>query len=335
MTVADTLVDPTRIERELAQLWRNQHEGEPRMTRAALWNVVAYAQTHAERTLAEDVLPGVSVAVPQRTILVSEEEGEQLSSWISANCHLVGEGKQVCSEEITITAGASRREDIGPLVSALLLPNMPVAVWWLGDLPHENEAYVEALLDDADRLIVDSSHFESAQDFVLLDRIAHSTRTAAADLNWVRLEEWRTATAAMFDPAPMRERLHAIRAVRITAGGDGRFGATAEGLLYAGWLIAQLGIDLDVDLARGKSERGIESIEIRFDDDSSAVVNRDAGRNVVVGSADATAAPLDCVVRLETRELSGLIARQLHKPEADPIYAKALHAATELARRAS
>ncbi|HET7436590.1 MAG TPA: glucose-6-phosphate dehydrogenase assembly protein OpcA [Thermoanaerobaculia bacterium] len=332
-SIADARVDPAKIERELAALWRSEHEGAPRLTRAALWNVVAYAQHPHEHQLAEQVMPDVSVTVPQRTIIVAEQEGETLDSWISANCHLVGAERQICSEEITISAGKSRRGHIAPLVASLLLPNMPVAVWWLGDLPDENEKHADEMLDDADRLIVDSSQFDSVTDLVRLRKITKSTRTAAADLNWVRLEEWRTATAALFDPPAMRERLQNIRAVRITAGGDGSFGAQAESLLYCGWLMAQLKSELEIDIARGDEERHMQSIEIRFEDGSTAAVNRDSGRNVVVGTGDANAEPLDCVVRLQTRELAGLIARQLRKPENDRVYEKALHAATELAGR--
>src|SRR6185436_16220950 len=97
-------------------------------------------------------------SVPQRTIVIrANPAGDpEMSSWISANCHLLGAGKQVCSEEIAIVAGGERIHRVPPLVNALLIPDMPVAFWWIGDLPIEHEFYVEALLEPADRLIVDS-----------------------------------------------------------------------------------------------------------------------------------------------------------------------------------
>src|SRR5437879_4714272 len=96
----------------------------------------------------------------------------EISSWISANCHLVGGGKQVCSEEIAIVAGGDRVHRVPPLVNALLIPDMPVAVWWLGDLPNEHEDYVLTLLEPADRLIVDSVHCDSPADLTLGTRVA-------------------------------------------------------------------------------------------------------------------------------------------------------------------
>jgi glucose-6-phosphate dehydrogenase assembly protein OpcA len=140
--------------------------------------------------------------VPQRTIVIqADPRGDDgMSSWISANCHLIGGGRQVCSEEVSIAASGDRVDHVPPLVSALLLPDMPVAVWWIGDLPRELR-YAELLLDPADRLIFDSAHFDGREDLDFVARIAENTTTAPADLNWARIEEWRAATAGLFDPA--------------------------------------------------------------------------------------------------------------------------------------
>src|SRR5438445_13666145 len=130
---ADVRVDVTAIEKHLAELWRSSKEvSDDALTRAALWNVVAHtgdSQSHAQ---ASEVLGRASAAVPQRTIIVRANPSAppEISSWISANCHLVGGGKQVCSEEIAIVAGGDRIHRVPPLVNALLIPDMPVAVWW-------------------------------------------------------------------------------------------------------------------------------------------------------------------------------------------------------------
>ena len=57
----------------------------------------------------------VSASVPQRTIVIrADQRGpSELSAWISANCHLVGGEKQVCSEEISIVAGAELEHRLG------------------------------------------------------------------------------------------------------------------------------------------------------------------------------------------------------------------------------
>src|SRR5260370_41685942 len=115
----------------------------------------------------------------------------ELASWISANWHPVGGGKQVCSEEISIVAGGDRVRRVPPLVNALLIPDMPVAVWWLGDLPNEHEAYVDALLEPADRLIVDSVYFAHPAHPALVARVASKTTKTPSHLERGRLDEWR------------------------------------------------------------------------------------------------------------------------------------------------
>ncbi|HEX7151705.1 MAG TPA: glucose-6-phosphate dehydrogenase assembly protein OpcA [Thermoanaerobaculia bacterium] len=339
-------VDYSSIEKSLADLWRNEpREGEKPVTRAALWNVVAHTWEKEHHTLATETLGRASESVPQRSIIIhSSPDGEDdISSWISANCHLVRKEKQVCSEEIAIIASGERIHHVPPLVSALLIPDMPVAVWWLGDLPGEHGEYVQALLAPADRLIVDSSHFDHPSDLALVARIAEKTTTSPADLNWVRLEEWRAATASLFEPPRMRERMRAIRSLHISGPG-GSFGKTAQRLLYAGWISAQLGHDVDLD---GRIERGeidfrlvsdehaksMQSVEIRFSDDSVATIHRDRERGVLITSVDGTHSTFECVTRVLSHGRGDLIVRQLKRPESDRVLLKTLPLAARLARR--
>ncbi len=333
----DKRVDVTTIERQLAELWRaEKHDGERAVTRAALWNVVAHTWNAAEHARATEVLARASAKVPQRTIVVRADPrgSDDIASWISANCHLIGGGRQVCSEEVVIVAAGERVQHIPPLVSALLLPDMPVAVWWLGDLPDDQRSYVETLLDPADRLIVDSAHFNGVADLDLVSRIAEQTTTAPADLNWARIEEWRAATAALFDPPPMRERLRAIRGVKVISGGDAKsgssFGAGAEALLYVAWLTSQSGTEIAFEFAQRGHEAGICEIEIQFAD-TTATIRQERERGVVVASADGIETSIDCITRSLARETEELIVRLLKRPEADRVYLKTLKIARRLA----
>lgn len=331
----DLHVDATSIEKSLAELWRTEkQDDESPLTRAALWNVIAHTWTSDEHAKATETLSRASAAVPQRSIVIrAEPEGlAGIASWISANCHLVGGDRQVCSEEINITASGEHVDHIPPLVSSLLLPDMPVAVWWIGDLPSEHHRYVETLLEPADRLIVDSAHFESAADLELVCRIGEGTTTAPADLGWVRLEEWRTATAALFDPPAMRERLRRIRLLRIRNGAGEAFGNISDALLYVSWMSAQLDQEIAYELVQGGERRGIETIEIVFDD-SSAHLTRDRERGVIVGSAEPEEGAVDCIARVLERKTADLIVRQLKRPESDRVYLKALRVARRLANR--
>ena len=351
---ADVHVDPTAIEKNLAELWRNSKEvADDALTRAALWNVVAHTSSTEYHTQASEVLGRASATVPQRTIIVRADPSAkpEISSWISANCHLVGGGKQVCSEEIAIVAGGDRIHRVPPLVNALLIPDMPVAVWWLGDLPNEHEDYVLTLLDPADRLIVDSVHFDSPADLMLVNRVTEKTTTTPADLNWVRLEEWRQATASIFDPPQMRSRLETIRRVRVIAGTSGSdfFGEAIEALLYAAWISAQVGHHVDAQgkvegplgtieyaIERRKQESGIGGItlaEIAFEDGSCASITRDRDRGILVSNVDGNVSVPESVTRATSQRIDELIVRQLKRAKGDQILLKVLPVAARLAKR--
>ncbi|HEY8848376.1 MAG TPA: glucose-6-phosphate dehydrogenase assembly protein OpcA [Thermoanaerobaculia bacterium] len=350
----DTRVDPTAIEKSLAQWWRaNKDDGEHAVTRAALWNVVAHTSSSEHQAQASETLAKASAAVPQRTIIIRSDPAAQpeISSWISANCHDAGGGKQVCSEEISIIAGGDRIHRLPPLVNALLIPDMPVAFWWLGDLPNEHEGYVETLLAAADRLIVDSVHFDSPADLVLLSRVAEKTTTAPADLNWMRLEEWRAATASIFDPPHMRSRLESIRRVRVISGTTDEtfFGQMIEALLYASWISAQVGHQVDVaGNVKGpvgaidyKFERrkqtsdvgGSAFAEIGFEDGSVASIARDRDRGVLTANVDGTQTVAESVTRARSQSIDQLIVRQLKRTDRDQVLVKTLPIASRLARR--
>lgn len=354
LPVEEVKVDYSSIEKSLAELWRGEKgEGEHAVTRAALWNVVAHTARRDHQTHASEVLGRASASVPQRTIVIRAEPNAdpEITSWISANCHLLGGEKQVCSEEVTIVAGGDRVERVPPLVNALLIPDMPVAVWWVGDLPNENASYVDSLLEPADRLIVDSSAFDSPADMELVSRVARHTTTAPADLNWVRLEEWRVAAAMLFDPPAIRPRLHRIRALRIVACSTTSkvFGDSAESLLFAAWLSTQAGHHVEDDgrvmSAAGPIEyvltteqRPIDDgslcrLDIEFDDRSVATIVRDDEKRVLIASFEGVRQTVDCVTRVLSRGVDDLIVRQLKRPEADRVFIRALPVAVRLAPR--
>ena len=333
-------IDYSAIEKSLAELWRSEQDGENAVTRAALWNVIAHTTNAQDHSTASQTLARASEAVPQRAIVIRAEiRGEsEISSWISANCHRVGGEKQVCSEEVAIVAGGEKVRYVPPLVNALLIPDMPVAMWWLGDLPNTDRAhaYVETMLSSCDRLIVDSSQFDRVEDLMWLDEIARRTYTAPADLNWVKLEEWRLVTAKLFDPPEMRERMRAIRTLSVTAmgGAQSLFGDSIESLYYAAWLTEQTGvetIDCSFCVLEGNDRGMLTQVKIGFDDGGEATVARDAERNVLVATVDGVTKVCDCVTRILGRRSADLIVRHLKHPEADRVFARALPIAIGLA----
>lgn len=331
-------VDYGAIERTLAEMWlADGTDDQHTVTRAALWNVVAHTESQQHHNHASETLSKAAAAVPQRTIIVRAEQGgePELSSWISANCHLGGEGKRICSEEIAIVAKGERVGRVPPLVSALLIPDMPVAFWWVGDLPHENAEYVQTLLEPADRLIVDSVHFNDPGDLELVKRVADDSDTAPADLNWIRLEEWRTATASVFDPPDMRDKLKSLKRVHIIANvvDESYFGERIESLFFASWLTAMSEVELDCTFDLRRSDhRGLVRVELELEE-SKATIERDPERCVLSTNIDGRINVPDAVTRSHKQDIDELIVRVLKQPNRDRLLPKILPVALQLARR--
>lgn len=331
-------VDYSAIERTLAEMWTaDGTDDQHTVTRAALWNVIAHTETLQHHNQASETLSKAAAAVPQRTIIVRADPNAEaeMSSWISANCHIGGEGKRVCSEEISIVAGGERVTRVPPLVNALLIPDMPVAFWWVGDLPHENADYVHRLLEPADRLIVDSVHFNDPGDLQLVKRVADDSGTAPADLNWIRLEEWRTATASVFDPPEMRDKLKSLKRIRITANvaDESYFGERIESLFFASWLVtmSEAHVDCTFDL-RKSDQRGLVRVELELEA-SKATIERDREKCVLSTNIDGHEVNVpDAITRSKTRNIDELIVRVLKQPNRDRLLPRILPVALELAK---
>lgn len=350
----DLSVDVTAIERSLSKIWRQESDdGTEPVTRAALWNVVAHTASDSDKNLATQTLGLASVSVPQRSIVIrsARSDDDELSSWIGANCHLVSGSRQVCSEEISIVAGGRRVSHVPSLVNALLIPDMPVAAWWLGDIPSGEDEYVAALLEPADRLVVDSVHFDSVDDLRLVRRVSEESKTTPADLNWVRMEAWRVATASMFDPADMRSLLGKIRSVRVISGSGSSylFGEHVEALFFAAWLSSKAGHEVDSD-GRLHGARGAVSyefheqrssgrpgdllyVEIGFEDGGSIMIEKNEHASAIIAKTRSLPQPASTVTLHQMRTESDLIVRQLAQRERDPVFFRILPRAVQLSGR--
>jgi glucose-6-phosphate dehydrogenase assembly protein OpcA len=225
-------VDVGAIERELAALWRQSSEGDAAVSRACLWNLVVRAPEPSfdrARSVARSVVP----SVPARALFLRTrtDPGPELDSWISAICHIApGGGKLLCSEEIVLEARGGGEAHLPALVRALLVPDVPAALWWEGDL---GEDLLAMLIGDVQRLIVDSTAGASLERLASLGARAH---LELVDLAWLRLGPVRGAFASFFDPPVGPEPLAEARRLSITCGAESRGAA----VLFAGWLCARL-----------------------------------------------------------------------------------------------
>ena len=219
------------------------------VTRACALNLLVYATAADDRGKINEMLTVVSEQHPGRTLLLLADRAPgatKLEAFVSTRCRrLGGSGRQVCGEQITIEAAGAAIETVASAVAPLLVPDVPVFLWWK-DIPHYEDKLFSRMTAMADRVVIDSSCFDRPQEDLL--RLAeiikeHPQFMSASDLNWGRLTAWRTLVASFWDVPDYRPSLDRIDRVRVEYDSpDVAPGEIApKALLAVGWLASRLG----------------------------------------------------------------------------------------------
>ncbi|CAN5145253.1 glucose-6-phosphate dehydrogenase assembly protein OpcA [soil metagenome] len=249
------------LERELARLRRVQgaqaREQGHVVARASVLNIVVYATREVHARRAGQTIAELALRHPSRAIVVhagrAPEPAEGGDLVMHAQLQPADAARQVRYEQILIRACGETDEQIASAVIPLLLPDLPVFLWWTGT-PPLSASHFHELLSLADRLIVDSADF--ARPDATLPEIARVCdqghgQYGVTDLNWTRLTPWRDLLAAFFDVPAWRPYLDSITGIRtgFAVDADGRDIHPSQALLLLGWLTSRLGWRLASSLA--------------------------------------------------------------------------------------
>jgi glucose-6-phosphate dehydrogenase assembly protein OpcA len=241
-------VDSQRIEEALRQLWADQRRRNQGVVRACMGNLVVVAGPPEQAEAATEAIGVAAATHLVRAIVLTDApstDGRPLKAWISAHCQAPRGGAQrVCCEQVTIAATEEAQELLPSAVLPLLVPDMPVLLWWMDEPPFGAPIF-EQLIVAADRLIVDTMRFEDPT--FSLTRLAalvrdQAGRIAVGDLNWGRLTAWQDQVAQLFDSLdtlPLLDRLDRV-SVRYLRPSSGRVDPE-KALLLAGWLLNRIG----------------------------------------------------------------------------------------------
>jgi glucose-6-phosphate dehydrogenase assembly protein OpcA len=246
-------IDVDQIEKELAAMWANASDVEngkrSGVTRACALNLIVYTTPRDDREGLEELLSQVNEQHPGRTlILVADRETREpkLEAYVSTRCRLLGgAAKQICGEQITIEASGPIVETAATAVAPLLVPDVPVYLWWK-DIPHYEDKLFDRMAQLADRIVINSAAFDRPYDDLLrlAKMIADPSRLLrVSDLNWGGLTSWRTLTASFWDVPDYRPLLDKIDrvAVQYRPSSDAPDEIAPKALLLAGWFSSRLG----------------------------------------------------------------------------------------------
>ena len=260
------------IERQLTALWQQASKEEEHggVTRASMFNLLVYVPSNAEAVKLDEMLMDITAARPCRAILIvadSEAPQETLTAEVTSRCTLPSaSSKQVCCEQVTITAGGAQADEVPSAVSPLLLSDLPVYLWWhaVPNLAGKTLLF-RRLVDISDRVVIDSANFNDQEaDLASMATVLRDTPrwTALSDLNWARLTAWRALLAGFYDIADYRPLLDKLKKVTIRYAPPATDPAVipTRALLLAGWLASRLGWSVQPETAK----RSTDAIGVEF-----------------------------------------------------------------------
>jgi len=246
-------VDPTAIEDEFARIWRDASGTayDESSIRLRVLNLVAIGAGDDDAARFDAVMRVMPRRHPCRGILaLTAGDDSAVTAAISAHlAHGETAALDVWSEELLLAGGAMQQRELASAVLALLVSEIPVVAWAIGDADLSSYLASE-ILHAADVLLADSgaSALGPALRAQLDAQAAHDLRLF--DLAWGRTESWRELLAQCFDGDERLRQLDQVTSIEIR-GHAGR--ASAEPMLLAGWLISRLGLSLaDLDGEDGR-----------------------------------------------------------------------------------
>src|SRR5207237_102096 len=122
-------------------------------------------------------------------------EADKLEAEVSAQ-ERTESGHRVSTERVILHAHGEPARHLASLATPLLIPDLPVILWWPGRPQFDNPLF-DDLCELADRLVVDTDEGFDDSDLARLLEVARRNKAQASigDLNWARLIAWRHVAA--------------------------------------------------------------------------------------------------------------------------------------------
>lgn len=360
MTASGTVrVSVDRVEAELRKLWDAQG---PTALRARTMTVVALCETPEHLPIAERALAHAAPLHGARAVIVDWRQGEASETpAITAEVSLMDGERGPSGERVRLVAIGEARAWIPDTVAQLITADLPVFVWWVGDLPDHETLFKRMAFGAQATVAVVNANDMDLRDLAVLDTMAHhheptSATIALADFTWHRLRTWQELTARFFDNPVCENDLPNVRSMRLQFKQRGREPEVAsnQAALFAGWLSSRMHLELEgwqgaTAKMRGpngevritfegveRPDTGVHDgalLEVELRSDTARYrVHRDEHDPFVVcweGECPGTPFPNQCV-RVHPPDDPTLLARVLERPTRDALYEASLHTATRI-----
>jgi glucose-6-phosphate dehydrogenase assembly protein OpcA len=232
-----TALVPDKILHDLSAMWMNlakqdagAHAG---MLRACSLTLVVLAAPGEDAAALGETLAAIMPRHPARAIVIRLGGSEGAFAGVTAQCWMpFGQRREICSEQIEITAAENALDDIASVLGPIAAPDLPLILWCRGHglLGLPSFRRLAAL---ATRVLVDSA--QSTDPKAAIRMLAELGRgVPIGDLAWTRLTRWREMLAGVFENTQYTERIPEITNLEITYGGAA---APVEAYYMGAWLM--------------------------------------------------------------------------------------------------
>jgi len=230
-----------------------------------------------------------------------------------------GQRRQICCEQIEITAGAGALDSLPPLILPLTLPDLPLILWCRSPRLMARAEFA-GMARMAAKLVIDSGTAVNGVEVLQCLASAAAGGEIVADLAWTRLTRWRETLARIFENRDMLARLAEAESVRVGFGP----GLETSACYLAAWMAGALesvGRSLEPRLTRQEESLALElaggGLRVQLTRHGDRLVT------VVNGQSGCAHLPRPTAYLLMREELA--IARH------DPVFEKTLARAARLA----
>ncbi len=205
-------VNPDRVLKELADLWvslakENSHGGAG-VLRACTMTLVVAAEASDDWPALCETIAALMPEHPARAISIrlSGAGDRALSERVYSQCWMpFGQRRQICCEQVELTASDSALLDLPPVVRPLAVPDLPLILWCrsrrLLAMPE-----FKTIASMAHKVIIDS------EGMPLRDLPGMAPQgTLLGDLAWTRLTRWRETLSQVFENKENLAKLPALK----------------------------------------------------------------------------------------------------------------------------
>jgi glucose-6-phosphate dehydrogenase assembly protein OpcA len=217
-----TTVEPERVLKELSELWVGHGKdggaaGDAGVLRACSMTLVVLAEGSDDAAALGETIAALMPEHPARAIVVrlSGAGPRALADRVQQQCWKpFGQGKQICCEQIEITASDEALADLPSVLLPLAVPDLPMMAWCRSSRLAGMPEFAQ-IARMATKVVVDSAAFPDVGNAIRWMAEAAQNGLTIGDLSWTRLTRWREMLSHVFDNRDYLAKLGGIGEVRV------------------------------------------------------------------------------------------------------------------------